>query len=441
MPAARTAPTDRDAEAAALLAPHPRLGVPVPGYGGRSLPNVTASVARAAGVELAPPSLPPLAPDLDPFGGRRADGPIVILLVDGLGYLALRRHGAGPGGDSLPLPARDPRPLSSVFLTTTTVALTSLSTAAAPSAHGVVGHRQFLPRFGAVADLLRMSPIGAGSASDLLVGSGWSPSLVSGVPAIFRRGIAGVAVSRDRFATSGFTRLLYDGAEYVGYSTLSEFALLLRGVLAREPAPGVVFAYWDDLDTVHHLRGPSEDAVEFEVEQIVRLLRFAARGLPPARARATTVLVTADHGHVPVDPERELRVDREAGLLDLLRRPPSGDRRAGLFATRPGREEAVREALGPRLPPGSRTLLVRDALEAGLFGPPPYHPELDERLGDVIALPAAPGGIAYTVPGRAAGSVRMLSAHGGLSPDELLVPLLAGSLDAWAADVPGRNKP
>jgi hypothetical protein len=416
-----------------LLGAHPRLGLPIPAYGGRSVPNLTATVAQAVGTELGAPSLPPLADDLDPFAGRRSEGPIVVLLVDGLGYLALERHRSGAGAARLPAPARQARPISSVFLTTTTVALTSLSTAAAPAAHGVVGHRQYLPRFGAVADLLRMSPIGAGSGNDLLVGNSWSPSLISGVPSIFRRGVPGVAVSRERFATSGFTRLLYDGAEYVGYSTLSEFALLLRSVLARDRPPPVVFAYWDDLDTVHHLRGPSDDAVEFEVEQVVRLLEFARRGLPATRARATTVLVTADHGHVPLDPERELKVDRDPALLDLLRRPSSGDRRAGLFAARPGRVPALREALDARLPPGSRTLLVADALEAGLFGPPPFHPELEERLGDVVALPAPPGGIAYTVPGRSGGSVELRSAHGGLTPEELLVPLLAGSLEEWAA--------
>jgi hypothetical protein len=426
----------RPAEARRLVEPHPRLGVPVPAYGGRSLPNVTTTVARAAGAELGAPSLPALATDLDPFEGRRSEGPVVVLLVDGLGYLALQRHAQGPAAATLPGPARRPRPITSVFLTTTTVALTSLSTAAAPAAHGVVGHRQYLPRFGAVADLLRMSPIGAGSASDLLVGSTWSPAHISGVPSVFRRGVPGVAVSRERFATSGFTRLLYDGAEYVGYSTLSEFALLLRAVLGRDPPPAVVFAYWDDLDTVHHLQGPSDDAVEFELEQVARLLRFARRGLSPARARATTVLVTADHGHVGVDPEQELKVDRDPALLDLLQRPSSGDRRAGLFSARPGRSEELSAMLRARLPPGSHTISVPEALEAGLFGPPPFHPELKERLGDVIGLPRAPGGIAYTVPGRTGGPSRMLSAHGGLDPEELLVPLLAGSLEEWSPPAP-----
>jgi Type I phosphodiesterase / nucleotide pyrophosphatase len=436
MPERRAGEPEPSEEVRRLLAPHPTLGVPVPAYGGRSLPNVTASIARAAGHEPDGSRLPPLDPDLDPFDGRRSEGTAVLFLVDGLGFRALQRHAEGPFGSELPPPARRARPISSVFLTTTTVALTSLSTAAPPSWHGVVGHRQYLPRFGSVADLLRMSPIGIGASNDALVGSGWSPGTIAGVPSVFRRGVPGIALSRDRFANSGFTRILYDGAEYVAYSTLSDLGLLLREILEREPPPPLVFAYWDDLDTIHHLRGARDDLVDFEVGQVARVLAFARRGLSRSRAESTTVLLTADHGHVGVDPSHELCVDREPGILEHLLRPPGGDRRAALFAARPGHATALEAAIVERLPGGARAIPAEAAIEGGLFGPPPFHPELRDRIGDLIVLPAEPAGIAYTVPGRAGSSVRMRSAHGGLDPEELLVPLIAGSLEGWTQPSP-----
>ncbi len=417
-------------EARRLLEPAPKLGLPVPAYQGASLPNVTSSVARAIGVDLEGPCLPPLVPGLDPFEGRRAEGPLVVLLVDGLGYASLARGAPawareGRSGSTLSL-----RAITSAFPTTTTVALTSLSTAAPPSWHGIVGHREFFPRFGSVVDLLRMTPIGV-SGTDTLVGRDWTPHLHSGVPAVFRRGLAATALSRDHFRTSGFTRLVYDGAEYVGYASLSDFAYLLRDLLGRETAPSVVYAYWDDLDSVQHLRGPRADVVDFELGQVASLLAFARKGLSRSRAEATTVVLTADHGHMPVEAGSELAVDREPAVLEHLARPPSGDRRAGLFSARPGHEAALRIALAERLPAGTHIVSVEDALAHGLFGPPPFHPELKERLGDLLVLPAAPAGITYLPPGRTPGPHRLLGAHGGLEADELLVPLLTGPLSAW----------
>ena len=417
-----------DAATAALLTPHPTLGVPIPAYDGRSLPNVASSAVRALGAEVsgAPGLLPPLADDLDPFEGRRAEGPIVVLLVDGLGFGLPSGLGAMPA--DVPVGWRSRlRPITSVFPTTTTVALTSLSTAEPPSRHGVTGHRLFLPFYGSVVELLRMSPIGI-AAADTLVGPEWTPSVISGVPTLFRRGVPGWALSRDRFAHEGFTRLIYDGATFTGYSTAADFAHLLAELLSRPEPPRLIFAYWDELDTIQHLRGPRPEFAGFEAAQVARILSAAGRKLDPGRARKTTVLVTSDHGQVTTDRSAEVAIDQEPTILQHLAHPPTGDRRAGFFAARPGHTEALSEALGARLPAGHRILSMPNALEAGLFGPPPFHPEITARLGDLLVLVPSPAGLTYRVPGSGPRLRFLAGAHGGLEPAELLVPLVCGSI-------------
>jgi hypothetical protein len=68
-----------------------------------------------------------------------------------------------------------------------------------------------------------------------------------------------------------------------------------------------------------------------------------------------------------------------------------------------------------------------EALDAGLFGPPPFHPEVEERLGDLLVLVPSPAGLTYLPPGASAGR-HLEGAHGGLEPDELAVPLVTGRL-------------
>ncbi|MGA8664644.1 MAG: alkaline phosphatase family protein [Thermoplasmata archaeon] len=422
----RVSPKD---EVRSLLKERRPLDLPVPAYGGRSVPNITRSVVEAIGAtpEGDPPMLPPLAPDLDPFHGGAAEGPVVVLLVDALGWGAF---GSGEGRSLHRPPAswrERARPITTVFPTTTTAALTSLSTGTSPGCHGLGGYRQYLPRFGVVADLIRMTPLGV-TVPESLVGPRWSPSLVSGAPSIFRRGVRGVALSRDKFAGTGFTRLLYDGAEYVPYASASDMAHLLAELLNRARPPPVIFVYWDELDTVQHRRGPLPELIHFEIGQLARLIGFVRDRVGARRRKSTTLLVTGDHGQVPATLAARIQIEQDPKVMELLSHPPAGDRRSGFFSATPGRLPALRKVLNDRLPPGSRVIAMPTALRAGLFGPPPFHPEIRDRLGDLLVLVPSPAGLTYLPPGSVPSPRYSLGAHGGLEPDELLVPLIAGRL-------------
>jgi hypothetical protein len=405
-----------------------------PRYEGRALPNVAASLWRAVvtdgpGGTTAPPAHP-LSSDVDPLAGRRPEGPIVLVLIDGLGWPAYRRALGASSGPASFLPSawsHAARPITTVFPSTTTAALTSLSTGSAPSQHGIVGHRQYLPRFGAVADMLRMAPIGT-DGYDSLVGPQWDRGVLTPVPTLFERGMPATVITRDRFQGSGFTRLLYAGAEFRGYATASELALELADVLGRPRPPPAVLVYWDELDLVHHLRGPEPYLFEVELGRFQAVLAAAAGRLDPGRRSTTQVWVTGDHGLVRTTPEANVRLDQQPKLLAELTHAPAGDRRAGFLATRPGRAPVVEAALRELLPDGTEYLPMSRAIEDGLFGPPPYHPELDLRTGTLLVLPPAPAGMTYQPPGHPAPRRHLHGAHGGAEREEMWVPLVAATL-------------
>lgn len=423
----------RPREVAELLEPVPGLGLPRPAYGSRSIANIGPSILRALGLEPSPdevPLAPPLADPIDPFAGRRAEGTVVVFLVDGFGWRLLEDW-TSDGREDARSWAALARPITTVFPSTTTAALTSLSSGTPPGRHGLVGYRQFLPRYGVVADMLRMSPLGA-PVADLLIGPNWTPRDLSGAPTIFRRGVPGLAVSRDRFAGSGFTRLLYDGAAYAPYSTLADFAHELTRILARDDPPAVIYAYWDELDTIQHLRGMDRTLASFELDRVAQLVEYVRAHLPAPRRAQTTLLVTGDHGQVPATPEGRIAVESLPEVVRELAHPPTGDRRAGFFAARPGRADALADALRRVVPPGATLLPMDVAREKGLFGPPPHHPEISARLGDLLVLVPSPASLNYLLPGASPPARYLLGAHGGLDPAEIVVPLVAGRLDAFA---------
>ncbi|MCI4342366.1 MAG: alkaline phosphatase family protein [Thermoplasmata archaeon] len=386
-----------------------------------------SAVGLRAGSKPRVSLLPPLAAEIDPAYGRAAPGSIVVLLVDGLGWEAVRELGGVNSHGLPPNWAERATPITTVFPSTTTCALTSLSTAQSPSRHGVLGHRQFLPAWGTVADLLRMSPVSA-PARDTLLPEGVDTSAIRGSPTLFELGLPATVLTRSSFEGSGFTRLLYAGARFRSYMTASDFAEELVAILGRSRPPPIVYAYWDELDTVLHRRGPSTALARLELDRLRSLLGVVAARLGTARSRKTQLWVTGDHGQAPVDPSRSIAVDRQPALMALLRHPPTGDRRAAYFSVQHRRTTALVRELRRILPAGSLIRSFEQVHREGWFGPPPDHPELRARTGDIVVVPSPPVGFTYQAPSGPTPFHGMRGSHGGLDRRELWVPWVAGTL-------------
>jgi hypothetical protein len=102
---------------------------------------------------------------------------------------------------------------------------------------------------------------------------------------------------------------------------------------------------------------------------------------------------------------------------------PTGENRLAYLYIRPGQVEAVAEYFARTWPGGFRLLASDYALEAGLFGPGDAAPATRDRLGDRIAV-AQGNAFLWWAPKENV----LVGRHGGLSPDEMLVPFLAARL-------------
>jgi len=148
--------------------------------------------------------------------------------------------------------------------------------------------------------------------------------------------------------------------------------------------------------------------------------------LTPADREGTLLLVLADHGQITTPPESAILLDDYPVLRDALYLPPLGESRTPFFYIRAGQEKVVwdylREHFSTRF-----TFLSRDeAIRSGLLGPGEPYVEVPHRLGDIVGLAH---GNSFIV--RDEELVHKLRGrHGGLTHQEMLVPLLAVRLDA-----------
>lgn len=396
-----------------------RPGLVRPSYDGYGIVNLPWTVLDALGV---PVEGPPLAPGLIPADLLAGVQSVLLIVVDALGYGQLRR--AMTAGDAPALAVLAQRhpffPLTSTFPSTTVAALTAIQTGEPPSRHGLVGYTCYLREYGMLSNLIRFAPVGR---FESYAAFGVDPRAFLPVPTIYDRAAqAGVAVSMVNFRPfqkTPLTRIHSTGVPYSGYSTLGEFGTMTRRSLA-EPGRRLVLAYWPMVDLIGHQYGPDDETSTAEIRLLDALLeRMLLDRLP---RDDILVILTADHGQVPLDPSQVVDLAAEAELLQELRIPPAGERRAGYFYPRPGREDEVAARLAEIV--GERGWIESgaDLLARGLFGPEPFYAEVPYRVGDVVLLARGSASFPYRVPGDASGP--MLGAHGSLEADEMLVPCL-----------------
>ncbi|WP_420436682.1 alkaline phosphatase family protein [Candidatus Poriferisocius sp.] len=364
---------------------------------------------RAACLSNVVPALlgPPDATGWLPAPAREAKG-VVLLLVDGMGWEQLQeRTRLAPV-----LSGMEGGPITTVAPTTTTTALTSLTTGAAPGEHGLIGYQIHIQ--GQVLNALRWTagPKKADARKSIV------PEQVQSRPAFFGRRVP--VVGRSEFRGTGFTRAHLDGVDHRGYKLTSSIAVEVQ-MLVDGGAP-LVYAYYDGPDRVAHEYGfgPYLDAEYAEVDHLVGQLLAA---LPPEVA----LLVVSDHGQVMVgDAIVELARDVLA-----LSSAVSGEARFRWLHARSGRSGELLDAATERYGRYGLVAGRQQVLDEGWLGP--YaSPEAQSRMGDVALVPRDP--VAFTEPKPSAQNLpgneskpqfQLIARHGSLTSAEMLVPCLA----------------
>jgi hypothetical protein len=339
---------------------------------------------RLTGTALSPNLIPELAREV-------ADGPTyVLVLFDGLGVAQLE-HPAAAG-----LRASMAAVLEAPFPTTTSVSLATVATGLPPSQHGQVAHLTWMPDLGEVVNSLKwMSLSGQPVRYDY--------SSVLPKPNLWERlrsaGIDPITVQPGDFSGSPLTRVLYRGARFEGAWDESD---IVSATVQLGSEPGrFIFTYVPHVDYAGHVFGFGSD----EFTQALRIASTVWDGLAAALPPDVILLGTADHGLLEFDENQKTSI----------RNP---------------RFESIRFAGDPRGVHlwGEEDLLIDlgAEVEGHLADPstlvgPGLSALARERLGDQVLL--APDDRVF-IPKGFDGRLRCY--HGGLSGDEVQIPLLVG---------------
>jgi type I phosphodiesterase/nucleotide pyrophosphatase len=341
---------------------------------------------------------------------------VVVLLVDGMGLLALRAHAAAAPY----LSSMASVELTAGFPSTTVTSLASLSTGVPAGQHAMTGYSTYVAEVDTTVNWLTWRPVGKkDDLRDRLV-----PEVVQPEPTVWQRaadaGVSVAIVSSKDFEGTGLTRAVFRGGTYCGVTTGGD-AVAVAADASDRGHRSLVYAYLAELDFVGHVRGPGSDAWVAQLSLVDRHVELLASRLPAG----TTLLVTADHGMAAMVQEETVDADEEGsplrdGVLAL-----AGEPRMRHVHAQPGAAGDVLATWESVLGDRAWVITGDEAVRVGLFGPI-VTPLARSRIGDVLAI--ARDGLGVVQRRRESLSSSLPGHHGALTDAELLVPLLSVQL-------------
>jgi hypothetical protein len=333
---------------------------------------------------------------------RRVDGGerVALLLLDALGLRFLHRHDDHPL-----LPRLQVTPLYSQFPSTTTAHVTTAHSGLPVQEHGLYEWNVLEPELDTIICPLRFT-LAESKVSDELEGRLDPAALLPGPTLYQSLDVPSFVLQPRAIADSAYTRLATRGARVHGFDEPADGLRALSALMGTVDGPAYAFLYWDAIDRAGHETGPDSPAFAHAARTALDAIAARLEDL-----RDVTVLVTADHGQVPVSPERVDYLDEVwPELPAMLSQPrPAGSSRDAFLHVREEHVETVLAELPARLDDGARVLPAAELFDR-------VGPRLAARLGQVAVLPA-PGRQVW-LRSAPANERWFRGQHGGLDPAE-----------------------
>lgn len=320
---------------------------------------------------------------------------IVVLLLDGMGTDALRRHLEPDGFFRSHLKES----YSSVFPPTTTAATTSLDSGLAPCEHGWLGWSLYFSEIDKIVNAFPNTEKDSDRpAADFHVANRYLhyQSIIDRINGSGN----GEAYSVSKFGTvpiNSFPGLVGETVR-----------------LCRQKGRKYIYAYWENPDALMHQHGCYDASVTENLRELEDAVREMANGLSD-----TLLIVTADHGHCDIT---YYILSDYPELTGMLKRPVSMEARATAFYVKEEFLAVFPEKFNEIFGDDFLLFSKNELKQKNIFGDGKPHAKFDELTGDFLAAAISDKGIAYS-----RNSNMFKSNHAGMTEKEMRIPFIAVS--------------
>jgi len=241
-------------------------------------------------------------------------------------------------------------------------------------------------------------------------------------------GVASTVFQHREYTPSTYSNIVFNGATPRGFKSLPETVINLSLALNEARGKNYFFLYYDRIDSVSHDYGPDSIQVEAEVEMFLHVMEKQFISRPFAKGR-TLFLLTADHGQSEIDPATTIYLNRAfPGIEKYIKTNQKGDllvpggscRDLFLYIKDEMLDEA-QQLLAKGLKGKADVIKTDDLIAQGYFGPE-ISSSFRGRVGNLVVLAYRYESVWWYEKDKF--EQKYYGHHGGLTPQEMEIPLL-----------------
>lgn len=381
----------------------------LPEYKRGSIINLMSSISNSFGKKHKYAEIPALSSkELKKFKN------IVLIVIDGLGYNYLKKQ-----KNSFLLENLNSS-MTSTFLSTTACANTAFLVGYPPQQHALTGWDINLKEIGAITTILPFFPMFGGEP---LAESGFEMNKIMDIKS-FHKGFKGKCFTLidKNIAYSPFSNYVSKDTKIIPTQTYKNtFTKLKKLIKKKSLKKRFIHIYVPELDHFAHKEGVGSK----EVKKIFLDLDKRIKNLAKSVKRTNTkLIVVADHGLIDSTKTTEIWVENIKGLKDCLTIPLTGEARVRNCYVRPRKVKDFEKIVKTKMSKYCWCFKGEKLIKDNLYGLGKPNKRLFDRVGDYVLIMKKN----YILRDKLANYEKPKGPHkghhGGVSSDEMIVPLI-----------------
>ncbi|HQO10269.1 MAG TPA: alkaline phosphatase family protein [Clostridiales bacterium] len=379
-----------------------------PDYEGGSIVNLMSSITKGFGIK---PDYSELI--LLPAEELKKYNNIINIVIDGLGYNYLMKKRKNFLKDNTV------GKITSVFPSTTSACITSFATGIAPKEHGVTGWfvRIKQGKHDIPSTILLFNDR---RNEETLINRGIKPEDIFIDYRLSKQIKDLKVIIPDSIKDSVYTSYLLADSKKIGYKGLEDFyKKTAEAVKSNKGKKNYIYAYLPDFDAVLHKTGTGSkdlsklfNAISKQTEKFVREIK----------GTNSIVIITADHGLIDGDINKRLNMNDIPEINRMLEFPLCGEPRAAYCYVKKKYKKEFRKIVEDKIGYAVRVFTRSQLIKGNYYGLFEPNSDLENRTGDFVLICKDNYVIKDFLSNE---KVKYHAAdHGGLSSDEIFVPLI-----------------
>jgi predicted AlkP superfamily pyrophosphatase or phosphodiesterase len=356
---------------------------------------------------------------------------IVLFLIDGFGWSFFERHSKKYPFLQQILDKGVVSKLTSQYPSTTAPEVTTIHTGQNVGKSGVYEWFYYEPQLDTVIAPLLFSHAGE-KERDSLISTGIDPKMLYPSQTIYKDlgggGVSSYVFQYQEYANTPYSIVATQGSTVIPYSSFTEALSELEKRLLTNKTKSYYFVYFDGIDKAAHNFGNDSKEADQMVDTFFKHMEEYFLNKLSGKINNTLFMLTADHGHASINPKATIYLNNSFPQIKKwikknrkgeLIVPAGSCRNMILHIENEYIDEAqkfLRDALAGKAEVYKTSYLIKE----GFFAEPSEI--LLSRIGDLTILPYKNESVWWYEKNKF--EIKYLSHHGGMTRDEMEIPLL-----------------